>query len=178
MRYPWIENEGHGQIREMHSYYGKPEKKPGEIILYSEGRNYWIYDYKSAIKTAKREAWGCADCEGLTPNQKAEKAVLADMQYCRYFLTGERFYVYIDVYRVNVDGEKMGHSEYLSGIEYGYSKQDEDYIKECAEENAQIIYLGYLKEWRKALKECRESRYWNARDILTIGQTKTAYLGV
>lgn len=167
---PWTEHDGHGEIREAYQYYGKPEKKPGEVIIYSERGDYWIYDFAGAVRKAKKDGWGSADCTPeMSKGQRAETAARADMKYCREWLQGDRWWACIEVFRVDADGEKIGESEYLGGIDSGYSKEDESYLRECATELATGIHAQALGAWRSALKEARQRKYWACRDIETVG---------
>ena len=167
---PWDEQDGHGIIREARSVYGRPDKKPGERILHVDGCDYWIYDFQETLKIAKNEGWGSnKETPEMTKNQKAEAAVISDMEYCRDFLTGRRYWVFIEVYRINDNGQQIGESEFLGGIDSGYSHEDDEYLKECAGELADGIYRQTLKEWRESLHEARERKYWATRDVATVG---------
>ena len=170
MGMPWDEHDGHGIIREARSVYGRPEKKPGERILHVDGYNYWIYNFQKTMKIAKSERWGSSkETPEMTKKQRAEAAVIADMEYCKDYLTGRRYWVFIEVYRINDNGHQISESEYLGGIDSGYSRRDDEYLKECAIELADGIHWQALKEWRKSLREARGRKYWATRDVITVG---------
>lgn len=168
--YPWEECDGHGAVRECekHRYTGHLEKRPGERPLYIGDRRErsFVYDWQRAIRTALRESWGCKDGRkpGETARQYAARAVQADFDYLRQYCSGHWHYV---VLCVSHDGE----TAYLGGIESG----DRARIEECAQELAHEILerLGKLPEqraaaWREALREARERKYWEQRDMVTV----------
>ena len=165
---PWKENDGHGEMREIYSPYVRPDKKPGERIIYSDGRTYWVYDVAASIAIAKRDAWGCDEVTpGMSTGQGAAVSVESDIRYIVDWLNGDRFYVRIEVYQIDRDGEKRGDSEYLGGIDSGYSRASDAYRKDCANDLASEIVYEKRKAWRAAMKDCRARHYWVSRDIIT-----------
>lgn len=135
--FPWNEHDGYGFIRTVYSYCGTPEKRPGERIIYSKRGDHWIYDVQWTMKIARRDGWSCKEVTpNMTAGQKAVCSVEADIQYIREWLEGNRFWAMIEVFRVDDEGEKVGESEYLGGIDNGYSREDDDYLKQCAGELA------------------------------------------
>ncbi|MBS4041671.1 MAG: hypothetical protein KGZ81_13870 [Flavobacteriales bacterium] len=170
MRAPFLEYDGHGDIRESYNYYGRPEKNPGEVIIYSNRGCHWIYDFAGAVAKAKRENWGSKNCHpGMSKGERAATAARDDMQYCQDWLEGDRWYSRIEVFRIDNDGEKVGESEFLSGVENGYSGDCEDFLRDCAAQLAAELHAQSRKNWRKALHEARQRKYWACRDIQTIG---------
>jgi len=166
--YPWNECDGHGEVREAYASYGGPDTKPGERIIHKERNTYWIYDVAAAVATAKTDGWSC---DKVTPDmskgQRAAVSVEADIKYITDWLNGDRFYVYIEVFQVDRDGKKCSESEYLGGIDSGYSREGADYVKECACGLAGEILYTKRKEWRAALTEARARKYWETRDVMT-----------
>lgn len=170
LRAPWDEHDGHGSVRTAYRYYGKPDKRPGEVIIWSERGDHWIYDFAGAVKKARAEKWGFTGARVfMTPNQIAAEAVRRDMDYCREWLRGDRMWASIEVYRVDAEGERIGESEYLGGIDYGYSSEDDKHLREYAAELAGTIADAARTAWLAALKEARARRYWAARDVETVG---------
>ncbi len=170
--YPWREYDVHGVIRETHSYYGRPEKKPSEVILLNErNRPIYLYDVPASIKKATLESWGLseekiAELTILLKRTPTKKEIIAEsvrqnMEYVREWLIGDRFYEQIEVYRIDDEEKRIGESAFLSGIESGYDKSSQQYIKECAFELAGEI--AHLEN-----KETKEREYWEERDVLTI----------
>lgn len=160
--YPWQEYDGMGEIRTAYSRYGKPAKKPGEIIIHYDQGQYWIYDFAATMEKAKTEEWG-PKVDGLTKNQNAEKAVLRDMDYCKKWLSGDVFWCIVTVFADN-DPDQY---ESMGGVEYeNYSENP--YSLECAKELAEEILYEKRKTWRKALTEARNRRYWASRDVATV----------
>lgn len=160
---PWVEYDGHGVIRTVSSYYGNPDKKPGEVILYSDRGDYWLYDVQATTEKAKREVWGCrGEAAGLTPGQRAAQAVREDFEYCRKWLQGDIFWTVLEVYPIDEEGEKIGEdSDYLGGVEYGYTKELGEYVKQTAKEMGEG--MAYPMN-----KEKSEADYWASRDVVTV----------
>jgi hypothetical protein len=170
--YPWEDYDGHGIIRHAYSHYSRPDKKPGEVVIYSGRDGHWIYDLAETTQKAKAENWGITgDTSGLTAKQITALAVRQDMDYCRKFLDGSIFYVGIRCTVLNANGEETEHEDSCWGIEYGYGK-DSDYAKGEAASMAESLASHVMAErkanWGAALAEARERRYWAERDIVTI----------
>ena len=137
---PWVEHDGHGAVRTAKTRYGQIQKHPGEVVICTEGSTSWLYDFRGAVAKAKAGAWGCAGAtDSMTKGQRAEMAAIADMAYCRNWLAGDRFWVCIEVYQLNENGEKTGVSQYLGGIDVGYSAQDDAYLRSAAHELADAL---------------------------------------
>ena len=168
---PWIEHDGHGQIRSVSSYYGRPEKRPGEVIIYSERGEYWLYDVQATMQTARKDGWGLSeeDIAALgkklnrtpTKGEVTAESVRRDMDYCRQWLQGDRFWEMIEVFQIDDEGESISESEYLGGIDSGYDSESEKYVRECAAQLASEIA-------RAVNKETVERDYWASRDVATV----------
>ena len=166
---PWEEYDGCGVVRVTSSHYGRPEKAPGEIIIHSERGQYWLYDFQATTEKAKNENWGIAgDTSGMSQGEIIREAVNRDMRYCRDFLTGARFYVVARVWCTRDNGPDE-NPDYLGGIEYGYSRDCAQYLRETIEEMASGLYDQRSDRWRAALKESRARKYWASRDVETVG---------
>lgn len=127
--YPWDEHDGHGYVD---CRPGK-NKRPGEVIIHKGLTSSLFYDFEKSIRKAKLENWGFAgDMQGLTPGQRAERAVFHDLNYCRAFAEGELFWVYLRV-RKHGACPCCGPSEVLGGIE---SHCPLEYFNEVAAELA------------------------------------------
>ena len=168
---PWIEHDGHGRIRSVSSYYGRPEKRPGEVIIYSERGEYWLYDVQATMQIAGNDGWGLSD-EDVTAlaaklNRTPTKgditagSVRRDMDYCRQWLQGDRFWQMIEVFQIDDEGERIGESEYLGCVDSGYGSECGEYVRECAAELAGEIA-------RAVNKETAERDYWASRDVATV----------
>jgi hypothetical protein len=60
---PWDNSDCTGIVRTVRVYGGlryKGVKRPGERVLHSDGRTYWLYDWQATCKKA-RDVWGCKD---------------------------------------------------------------------------------------------------------------------
>lgn len=171
MQAPWVEHDGHGQIRSVSYYYGRPKKRPGEIIIYSERGDYWLYDVQATMQTARQDGWGLSDEDIAALAKKLNRvptkgditaeSVRRDMEYCRQWLQGDRFWEMIEVFQINADCEPISESEYLGGIDSGYDSESQKYVRECAAELAgQIAHA--------VNKETAEREYWASRDVATV----------
>jgi hypothetical protein len=168
---PWDECDGHGIIRKAIAHYGRPEKSPGEVIIHSDRGHYWLYDFKGTTEKAKSEGWGISgNTSVMTKRQIVRAAVMRDMEHCREWLTGERYYIGITVTALNADGEEI-ESDSCWGFDYGCSREDMDYVeneaKEMAARIAESVFDQKRQAWRAALREARQRRYWETRDIVT-----------
>ena len=121
---PWVNNDGHGDTRWIRP---NQDKTPGEVIIYKNRDGKLVYDFQSAMKTAKAEGWGEVR-EGETAGQRAERVVRADMEYLRGWANEDWYYLGYTI-ETDIPGmEDMGDS--LWGIE---STAIDDYLKEAVE---------------------------------------------
>ena len=166
---PWVENDGHGVIEKIRQYYGRPDKKPGQQVMYSDSGTYWIYDFAATTKIAKRDSWGLpADqCKGLTKKQIVAKAVQNDFDFCRSWLTDQWHYAGVICTVLDNDGEKTDISDSCWGFETLNNYHIESAV-EMASYLAESTYKKRLANWRAALQEARAKRYWSSRDIVTV----------
>lgn len=163
---PWIENDGHGEIRQTYAPYGRPEKAPGEVVLYGERGEYFLYDVQATTEKAKREGWGISgDTTGLTRAQIAALAVKQDMKYCRDFLTGSRYWSGYTYTVQDADGEEVAE-----GSCWGFDDPDYCLTEAKAEALAEVERLceEKRKHWRAALREARERKFWALRGVDTV----------
>ena len=161
MRPPWMEHDGHGDIREEWCRYGRMElkKKPGEIVLHSDGDYYWIYDRAGAQQKALAEGWGISPEEhallvrrkGRPPSRGeiAEAAVTNDINYCRQWLTGDRWWATARVVLLDAEGDETEADTYLGGIDYSYDDASEKYV---TGELASDLAAGILAEWEDCIE--------------------------
>lgn len=110
--YSWDNCEGHGPVRRTGSRHTEHHsgKKPGERPLNQPGRREYqfYYDWREAMQMARRDGWNTKPYDG--PN-KALRAVQADFDYLRQFLSGQWEYVIVTVTL------GTGESESLCGVE-------------------------------------------------------------
>ena len=167
---PWIEEDGWGEIRTANRRYGgRPRKRPGEVFIHEEQGTFWIYDVQATQAKALREGWGITgDTTGLTKRQVAALAVQRDMEAARKWLSGDLFYISINVSLV--DDPDTGHN--IGGFTYGWNKADREYADEYAMSTAKSLADDVIAERRSArlalVKEERERRYWTCRDVETV----------
>jgi hypothetical protein len=135
MGLPWEEQDGHGLIRQIHRSFGKPDKKPGEVILYGERGSYWIYDVAGTTKIATKDGWGLGEEREQAlgemlrrPPTKKEitaEAVRQDMDFCRKFLSGDIVWFTVSCW----SEEDPDAIEYLSGF---LCEHGDSYLEDAA----------------------------------------------
>lgn len=164
MRAPWEEYDGIGIVSE----WTNRDKYPGERVLSTERYGYSkrYYDFQATMKKAKQEGWGLSpeDKEklakrlGRTPTKGdiVAEAVEKDFEYCRSWANNEWHWVFVGVAQVDEDGNKIGDTEYLGGL----NSDDHEHIEMTAHELADNI--SYRLD-----KEAKEAEFWAARDTLT-----------
>jgi len=54
---PWDEHDGHGPV----SDWTTRAKRPGELVLHSDGQHKHYYDFAEACRIARRDGWGISD---------------------------------------------------------------------------------------------------------------------
>ncbi len=165
---PWENSDGHGVIRSEYSYYGKPEKKPGEVLIQGERGSYHIYDWQESTRIAKRDGWGVSNPPaGLTQKQITALAVKADFDYLRGWINDNWYYVGVVCTVLDVDGEETGIEDSCWGFET-LNEYHETAGREMAESLAESTHKARLHQWRAALKEARARKYWASRGVGTV----------
>lgn len=167
---PWKENEGQGIIRETSSHYRRPDKRPGEIIIASDRGHYWLYDVQETTKIATRDSWGVSPdlAKGLTKKQITAAAVKSDIEYCSGYLNDQWRYVGAVCTVLDKNGDDTDETESCWGFET-YKDYHETAAHEMAAYLAESTYKKRLAQWRAALHESRERKYWHSRDVETVG---------
>ena len=178
---PWERDSGHGEIRHEWCRYGTPKLSRGETILYSDGRDHWIYNQGAAFVTAWRDGWGLSPDSlakltrtlGKKPtrSQIRAEAVRQDMAFLRGYLSNTWNYV-----GVCVTLHDAGDDEIASYSIWDIESNAGDYLlevaAECADECMRAVGIDIetrAKNWRAALVEARMRRYWAQRDVQTVG---------
>lgn len=145
---PWDHEDGHGDVRAASSYYGRPDKKPGERLLWHERGEYLFYDWQGTMQKAQREGWGLTDESRArlaarlgrepTAGEIRAEAVQQDFDYLRRWCEGDWCWIRIRVMLLDVEGEPVSEFvEYLGGVDSG----SKDYVDECARDlAAQIVH--------------------------------------
>ncbi len=166
---PWENAYWHGVIRSAYSYYGKPEKKPGEVLIPCGRGNYWVYDWQESTRIAKRDGWGVSNPPaGLTQKQITALAVKADFDYLRGWINDDWYYVGVVCTVLDSDGEETDISDSCWGFET-LNDYHETAGREMADALAESTHKARLHQWRAALKEARARKYWACRDVETVG---------
>lgn len=129
---PWEDWDGIGVVLSR-SY---AEKAPHEVLIHKDRHQCWFYDVRASMKKARAEGWGLPETEtaGLTKKQIIAKAVQKDMDYCREWLEGSRYFVCLKVWAED-DPENV---DYLGGVEYSETGNNE-YLIECAHDMARNL---------------------------------------
>jgi hypothetical protein len=166
---PWERHDGHGPVRHVYSYHSRPEKRPGERVMHSNRGDHWLYDWQAACKLAREDGWNAKPYDA--PGQ-IERAVQADFDYLRRWLSDDWRYIGVCVELLDDEGEPV--TERYDYALWGIESDADDYIGEVAKElagecaNAEGITTKQRRAaWLSALHELRESRHWAARDVLT-----------
>lgn len=135
---PWDEEDGHGPVSEWKRWREgqgvKPPKRAGERLLIWDRGSFRTYDMQAAIKQAKADGWDAAPYGG-THGERAARAVEADFQRMRAWCNDEWHYVGVIVELLDDDGDTMGETASLWGIESDCA----DYIAEVAHELADEV---------------------------------------
>ena len=147
---PWDNSDGHGPVRRSGRRHveGESDKRPGERPLNSPGlREYqYYYDWKAACLTARADGWNCAPHDA--PN-RVRRAVQADFDYIRGYLSGDWCYV-----SVTVTDAETGEWDTLCGVD-----DVGDYVQVVAQELAGELAQRAL---RSTMHERIESRFADA----------------
>ena len=122
---PWDRGDGHGPVRQIRS---RDSKAPGERILADDRFHYWVYDWQAACKLARKDGWNAAPFDAP---HRIERAVQADFDYLRRWLTDDWCYIGVVVERLDDEGSTVADRA-LWGIE----SDAHDYISEVAAELA------------------------------------------
>lgn len=156
---PWVHSDCHGPVSE----WTNRDKKPGEIVLHSDGYQKRFYDVAEAQKIALRDKWGIApermaEIEAstgrkLTAKQIAALAVENDFKYLRGWCNDDWRYVGICVRHVSQD-ELTQYNYACWGVESLDPEHMGDIATECATECARAIKAEIQAE-REALKTQR-----------------------
>lgn len=176
---PWERSDGHGPVRETRlGYSGRPaDKRPGEVVLHAGRHGAWLYDRQAALKIAIKDGWGADEeyartARRLYPGSKKSRALMAvdaDEAFLRGWLSGDWWYVGVVVTLLGDDGEEVD-SESLWGIESCANDYLEEVAHELIDEMAarhKLRLCDRLANWRAALREARERRFWACRDVVT-----------
>lgn len=139
---PWKEYDGHGVVSE----WTTRDKAAGEKVLCSDRTSRRYYDVSRTMQIARRDGWGVSPAKeaelaqllGRAPTRGeiVAAAVDSDFEYLRAWCNDEWQFVTVGVTLLD-DGETVGETEYLGGVE----NSDSSYLLEVAHELAsQIIY--------------------------------------
>lgn len=133
---PWEEEDGHGPV----SDWTARDKRPGELVLCSDGTKRRYYDANEARKIALMDGWTISG-----NRQDIDKAVKKDFDYLRSWCDGSWYYICIKVTPLTREGDQL---ESLSKHLCGLGSDGEDYIVQCAHELAESISAGMGKIYR------------------------------
>lgn len=157
-REPWNEFDGNGIISEWTSR----GKHAGERVIARDGSRHRFYDFAATIRKAKIEGWDTAPDGIGTRGEKALRAVEADFDRWRRFLSGDWEYIGVIVAPIDYDENDEpiiddSRVQSLWGIE-----SDGNYWREVATELAEeIIAIDQT--------ETDERRFAQSLGIATVG---------
>ena len=113
---PWEEHAGHGVV----SDWERRNKKPGEVIIASDGGSKRFYDVAETTRIAKRDKWGVSDANTskMTSAQIAALAVQRDLERMRDWCNDVWHWCGVFVFPLTEDGDELrSKTESLWGIE-------------------------------------------------------------
>lgn len=129
---PWENSDFHGPV----SDWTRRAKLPGEMVLCKDGSSSRYYDFAEAVRIARKDGWDAQPFnEGQeTRGQQAHKAAMSDYDNLRRFCSGYWNYIGVTVELLDDDGDTMGETESLSGIESDAGEYLETVAHELADE--------------------------------------------
>lgn len=98
---PWEREDGHGEVRHV---CNRESKAPGERPLHEDRGGMWLYDWKGAIQTARRDGRDAPPYQTGTRGQRAARAVQADFDHLQGWLSGRWHYVGVMVAEMPAEG--------------------------------------------------------------------------
>ena len=126
---PWDEHDGHGDVSE----WTTRDKRPGEMVIASDGRRNRFYDFAGAVKRARAESWDAPPYRAGTRGQRAARAALADFKRLKEWCDDEWSWCGV-VVRSAGACECCGESRSLWGLESDCAADHKDAAEELARE--------------------------------------------
>lgn len=143
---PWLEHDDHGPVSE----WTTRAKRPGELVLHSDGPHRRYYDFAQACQIARRDGWNTPPYDTIeTPRQRASRAALADFKALRAWYNDEWFWCGIVVTVTHTESGLELASDSLWGIDANYPGSDNSHLLEVANEQAESA----LSQARNRAKE-------------------------
>ncbi|CEF89633.1 hypothetical protein [Pseudomonas phage vB_PaeM_PAO1_Ab17] len=144
---PWEEQDGHGPV----SDWTCRDKRPGELVLNSDGARKRFYDFSEACRIALRDGWDSYPHNLFgeqSKRQQAAKAARADFENLRAWCQDEWYWVGVIVTLLDEEGNKTDIIDSL----WGLSSNDEDGIAYEAGIIADDLARGYDVRWGEVVK--------------------------
>jgi len=142
---PWDSSDGHGPVTKWEN---RP-KRPGELILASDGRVDRFYDFQAAVKLARRDRWDSPPYKTGKPGERAARAARADFEFLRGWCNDQWSYVGVIVERVTETGTVRDRTS-LWGIESNAT----DYLQETARDLAQeLVSSAHTAQRQREVKQ-------------------------
>ena len=120
---PWENEDGHGPVTD----WEHRDKRPGELVLDSDGRAKRFYDFAEACRIAQRDGWDAPPYKTGTARQRAARAARADFDYLRAWCRDDWHYVGVIVTLLDEDGDEVD-----SASLWGVEDSDSAYVDEVA----------------------------------------------
>lgn len=161
---PWEEHDGHGIV----SDWEHRDKRPGEWILYSDGRSKRFYDVTETLKRAKADGWGLGEEEnakltkrlGHKPTNKEviAESVRQDFEYLRRWCNDDWVWLGYTTEIETPEGNTVSGDSC-----WGFD--DREYMLSEAKGQAEFTIDKLIKD-KEA--EAKESLAMACRDIATV----------
>jgi hypothetical protein len=136
---PWENSDGHGPVRGCHQWRSRPTKRPGERVLHQDRGTYWFYDWQEACKLARKAGWNAPPYDAP---DRIHRAVQADFDFLRGYLTGDWHYVGVCVSVIDDDGDDL--TEKYEHAVWGFDSNDTSGIAETARDMASEAGKEYI----------------------------------
>jgi len=131
---PWLEHDGHGPV----SDWTTRAKRPGELVLTTDGPHRQYYDFAQACRIARRDGWNTPPYDTIeTPRQRATRAAMSDYEALRAWCNDKWYWCGIVVTVTHTESGLELVSDSLWGIDANYPGSDNSYLTQCAMELAE-----------------------------------------
>lgn len=150
---PWKESDGHGTVSDWRrDVDSMPSKAPGERVLVRDRSSARYYDFAAAVKTARKDGWGCKHSYTYnvgryvfvsghaTAGELAQCAAECDYDRMRRWCTDDWWWVTARVDLMDVEESvrtltsPSGEYDTLSGIESDAGAYFDDVARELADQ--------------------------------------------
>ncbi len=136
MAEPWREHDGHGVV----SGWTRDDKHPYEMLLSEDHGMKRYYNFKASVARARNDGWNTEPYIFKTAGEQAHHAAMADFKHLKAWCDDDWWWSCLKVVLLDIDGEEMEeYTDYLGGVEDGYSTKQHNYATDCAQEMAEEL---------------------------------------